>query len=120
LTVHVSYLDAFTRISKVAKVKAMAHITGGGIKDNLSRVLPGTCDAHIMKGTWPVLKVFEFLARGGEVDEAEMYQVFNMGVGMTLVVSAADEKNILSTLGSEMEIYSVGDIAAGSGSVVLS
>jgi phosphoribosylformylglycinamidine cyclo-ligase len=120
LKVHVSYLDAFTRISKVAKVKAMAHITGGGIKDNLSRVLPGTCDARIEKGAWPVLRVFDFLGKKGEVEEPEMYQVFNMGLGMTLVVSAADEKRILSSLGSEMDVYTVGEIVAGRGSVVLS
>ena len=120
LKVHVSYLDAFTRISKVAEVKAMAHITGGGIKDNLSRVLPGTCDARIEKGAWPVLRVFDFLGKKGEVEEPEMYQVFNMGLGMTLVVSAADEKRILSSLGSEMDVYTVGEIVAGRGSVVLS
>ncbi len=120
LRVHVSYLDAFTKISKIAKVKAMAHITGGGIQDNLSRVLPDTCDARIEKGTWPVLKVFEFLGRRGEVEEAEMYQVFNMGVGMILIVSAADEKKVLSSLESEMQIYSIGDIAAGRRSVILS
>jgi len=120
LKVHVSYLDAFTRISKIADVKAMAHITGGGIEDNLSRVLPKTCDARIEKGAWPVLRVFDFLGEKGDVEEAEMYQVFNMGVGMTLVVSAADEKRILSALGSEMDVYSVGGIVAGRGSVVLS
>ena len=120
LKVHISYLDAFTRISKIADVKAMAHITGGGIQDNLSRVLPKTCDARIEKGAWPVLRVFDFLGKNGDVEEAEMYQVFNMGAGMTLVVSAADEKRILSTLGSEMDVYSVGGIVAGRGSVVLS
>ena len=120
LKVHVSYLDAFTKISEVAKVKAMAHITGGGIKDNFERVLPGACDARIRKGTWPALKVFDFLGKRGKVEESEMYQVFNMGVGMILVVSAADEKKILSSLGSEMNIYSIGEIVAGRGSVILS
>jgi len=120
LTVHVSYLDAFTKISEVAKVKAMAHITGGGIKDNFERVLPGACDARIRKGTWPALEVFDFLGKRGKVEESEMYQVFNMGVGMILVVTAADEKKILSSLGGEMNIYSIGEIVAGRGSVILS
>jgi phosphoribosylformylglycinamidine cyclo-ligase len=120
LKIHVSYLDAFSRISRIATVKAMAHITGGGIKDNLSRVLPGTCDARIEKGTWPVPRVFDFLREKGEVGESEMYQVFNMGLGMTLVVSAGDEKKILSSLKKEMDVYSVGEIVAGRGAVTLS
>jgi phosphoribosylformylglycinamidine cyclo-ligase len=119
LKVHVPYLAAFTKINAVGKVKAMAHITGGGIADNFSRVLPRTCDARILKGTWPVPKIFGFLGTKGEVDEAEMYQVFNMGLGMTLVVSPADEERILSRLGKELGICRVGEIVAGQGGVTL-
>jgi phosphoribosylformylglycinamidine cyclo-ligase len=119
LKVHVPYLAAFTEISSVGKVKAMAHITGGGIADNLSRVLPRSCGATVFKGSWPVPKIFEFLWTKGEVDETEMYQVFNMGLGMTFVVSAEDEKKILSRLGKELEIHSVGEIVSGTGGVSL-
>jgi len=119
LRVHVPYLAAFAKISAIGKVKAMAHITGGGIADNFSRVLPRTCGARVFKGSWPVPKIFDFLRTKGEVDEAEMYQVFNMGLGMTLVVSGEDEKKILSSLGKELEIHSVGEIVAGKGGVSL-
>ena len=119
LKVHVPYLAAFTKIASVGRVKAMAHITGGGIADNFSRVLPRDCDARIFKGRWPVPKIFDFLRTRGEVDENEMYQVFNMGLGMTIVVSAEDEKKILSRLGKELEIHSVGEIVAGKGGVSL-
>ncbi len=119
LRVHVSYLEAFSKISRVAKVKAMAHITGGGISDNLARVLPRRCDARIHKGTWAVPEIFPFLQRGGDVEESEMYQVFNMGLGMTLVVSPEDEKKILSSHKDTLGACPVGEIVAGSGAVTL-
>ncbi len=119
LKVHVSYLGAFSKIDKVARVKAMAHITGGGIGDNLSRVLPRTCDALINKGTWPVPPVFGFLRKGGRVDEVEMYQVFNMGLGMLLVVGADDEKRVISSLEGQIGVHSVGRIVEGKGGVTL-
>lgn len=119
LKVHTSYLDAYSRISRVGRVKAMAHITGGGIRDNFARVLPRTCDALIRKGSWPVLPLFEFLREGGRVEEDEMYQVFNMGLGMLFVVGAEDEKRILSAWTGDIDAYPVGEIVAGKGAVML-
>ncbi|UCH84612.1 MAG: phosphoribosylformylglycinamidine cyclo-ligase, partial [Candidatus Latescibacterota bacterium] len=87
LKIHRSYLDAYDKICSVAAVKGLAHITGGGIVDNLSRILPKDCNAVIRKGSWPVLSVFGFLQSRGEVDPKEMYHVFNMGLGMLVVVS---------------------------------
>jgi phosphoribosylformylglycinamidine cyclo-ligase len=66
-----------------------------------------------------VPKIFDFLRVRGEVDEAEMYQVFNMGLGMTFVVSPEDEKKIVSSLGTELGIRSIGEIVAGGGGVAL-
>jgi phosphoribosylformylglycinamidine cyclo-ligase len=119
LKVHVPYLEAFSKVSTVARIKAMAHITGGGIADNLARVLPGSCDARISKGSWPVPKIFDFLQDKGAVDEAEMYQVFNMGLGMTMVVSPDDEKKIFSRFKTGLELHPVGEIVAGKGAVIL-
>jgi phosphoribosylformylglycinamidine cyclo-ligase len=119
LAVHVPYLAAFSKISAIARVKAMAHITGGGIADNLSRVIPGSCDARISKGRWPVPGIFDFLKTKGEVDEAEMYQVFNMGLGMMMVLSPGDERKVLSSFGRELGVCAVGEIVAGSGRVTL-
>ncbi len=97
LQVHVSYgpvvqglLKQFNRSSspRSAVVRAFAHITGGGFVDNIPRVLPGTCDVIIRKGTWEVLPIFRLLADSGKVAEAELYQVFNMGIGMVALVAA--------------------------------
>ena len=93
LKVHVSYgpfvqklLRKFNGNSSTA-VKGLAHITGGGFIDNIPRVLPPTCDVAIRKGSWEVLPIFQILAHKGGVAGAELYQVFNMGIGMTLIVS---------------------------------
>jgi phosphoribosylformylglycinamidine cyclo-ligase len=94
LKVHVSYgplvqalLRRFNRAGAPRHLKALAHITGGGFVDNIPRVLPGKCDVVIHKGSWEVPPIFQLLAARGGVPEAELYQVFNMGIGMTALVS---------------------------------
>jgi len=67
-------------------VKGMAHITGGAMPDNLPRILPPKCAAKIEKGSWPIPPIFHVIRKVGEVEEREMYHVFNMGIGMILVV----------------------------------
>ena len=74
-------------------IKGLAHITGGGFVDNIPRVLPKGCDVVIRKGTWDVLPIFKLIQAKGGVPEDELYQVFNMGIGMVVIVAAdkADE-----------------------------
>ncbi len=68
-------------------VHGIAHITGGGLFDNLARILPPGVGVTIERGSWPVPPVFDWLAKLGQVDDDEMHRVFNMGVGLVLVVS---------------------------------
>ena len=82
-------------------IRAMAHITGGGITGNLPRVLPAGCRAVIRRGTWPVPQVFRWLQRRGRIDEAEMFRTFNMGIGFVLVVPAARAASVLARLWKE-------------------
>jgi len=97
LKVHVSYgplIQAMLKkFGKGRVIKGLAHITGGGFIDNIPRVLPKKCDALIRKGSWDVLPIFQILAERGGVEEGELYQVFNMGIGMTIIVAGdkADE-----------------------------
>src|SRR6266478_5225087 len=79
-------------------IKGLAHITGGGLIDNLPRVLPKNCDAVIETKSWRVPRIFKILQQNGAVDPAEMYQVFNMGIGMVAVVSEHDAKRAMSIL----------------------
>jgi len=112
-----SLLRRFNRSLPLRKrpIKALAHITGGGFIDNLPRVLPDGCDAIFQKGAWPIPPVFEWLQREGSLDESEMYQVFNMGIGMVALVQPAQVHTILRTsrrLGHEG--WHLGEITQGS------
>jgi len=115
LKVHRSYLPAFEMIHamKGKPLHAAAHITGGGLIDNLPRILPKGCDAVIDPHSWKVPAIFGIIGRGGNVDPLEMYQVFNMGIGMVLVVPGKEGSSIAKTLGGEI----IGQITKGSGIV---
>ncbi|HEX3988553.1 MAG TPA: phosphoribosylformylglycinamidine cyclo-ligase, partial [Verrucomicrobiae bacterium] len=118
LKVHVSYGPLTRDVIKKFGVKGMAHITGGGFVDNLPRVLPSKCDAVIRKDSWDKLPIFDFLAAKGGVDESELYQVFNMGIGMTLVVAADKADAALKFIRSRGQAaWIIGEIVRGKGIV---
>ena len=97
-------------------VHGIAHITGGGLHENLERILPGSVDAKIHRDSWPVSPVFSWLKSLGEVDDEEMSRVFNMGVGMCLVVSSYYADSIRQQLAdSGFESWVVGQIVTGTG-----
>ena len=101
-------------------VHGMAHITGGGIIENLPRVLPEKCNAVIKKQSWPKHKIFTFLQEKGPVEENEMYRVFNMGIGFILIVAEDFADSIKMKLEKYGEkVYKIGKIASGTGKVVL-
>lgn len=123
LKVHVSYglavqklVNRLNRPGRTPGLKGLAHITGGGFIDNIPRVLPKNCDCVIRKGTWPVLPVFQMIQRGGAIEEREMYQVFNMGIGMVAVVSADQAATAIRLIRSHgHEAWIIGEIARGTG-----
>jgi phosphoribosylformylglycinamidine cyclo-ligase len=99
-------------------VHAIAHITGGGLHENLARVLPPSVDAEIARGSWPTPPVFGWLERLGDVDDAEMFRVFNMGVGLVLVVSDYYADSIIQQLAElGLESWRIGRIVEGRGEV---
>jgi phosphoribosylformylglycinamidine cyclo-ligase len=106
---------------KVKKtVHGMAHITGGGLVGNIPRVLPKDCNAVIKKESWPKHKIFTFLQKAGPVEEAEMYRVFNMGIGFVLIVAEDFANSIAGKLTRYGEkVYQIGRITSGTGKVVL-
>jgi phosphoribosylformylglycinamidine cyclo-ligase len=89
LRVHRNYQPLLAKVPAGA-IHGLAHITGGGLIDNVPRVLPKDCEAVIETGSWRVPPIFEFLQRHGKVDRTEMYQVFNMGVGMVVMVAETE------------------------------
>ena len=96
-------------------IKGLAHITGGGLVDNMPRVLPKNCDAVIATSSWRVPAIFQHIERGGKVDHAEMYQVFNMGIGMTIIVSPKDA----ALVAKKLKARTIGKIEKGTGIVRL-
>ncbi len=105
------YVKPLLDIIKRFSVHGMAHITGGGITDNLPRVIPPGCKARIKKNTWPVPPIFRVIQEGGRVSEDEMLRTFNNGVGMIIAVSARDTAKVISRLKALKETgYLIGEI----------
>jgi phosphoribosylformylglycinamidine cyclo-ligase len=95
-------------------IRALAHITGGGFVDNIPRVLPADCDVLIHKGSWQILPIFELLQAKGGVAEEELYQVFNMGVGMVLIVAAERAEEVLKFIGAQKQkAWRIGEVVKG-------
>ena len=115
LRTHVLYLPQIRKVRAQLKIKGLAHITGGGLIDNIPRVLPDNVDAEIQLGTWAVPPLFQLLASAARIQKEELHQVFNMGIGMVFIVAAKDaEKTVRLTRGKI-----IGKIVKGSRKVVL-
>jgi phosphoribosylformylglycinamidine cyclo-ligase len=114
-----SVLKALQRYRGRPRITGMSHVTGGGLPGNLCRMVPPTCDVVLRRGSWPVPPIFGVLEHLG-VAEAEMYRVFNMGIGYALTVratSAAPTQRALERAGEQ--VFVIGRIRRGKGNVVL-
>ena len=119
LTIHRSYLHAVYPLIAKGAVKGMAHITGGGITDNLPRVLPEGCAARVTPGAWEAPPIFEWLQRAGEVPMDDMFRTFNMGIGLVIVCMPALVDPVVEDLRSRGESpVLIGEIARGERQVV--
>lgn len=114
LAPHRSYLKAIRPLLSQGKVKGLAHITGGGLTDNLPRILPPGCGAEIHRGTWPVPPLFERIREWGGLSAAEMERTFNLGVGLVLVVSPDDAAGVIRRLQDSGEtVHPIGSVVEG-------
>ena len=114
LRIHPNYQPLMASLP-AGSLHGAAHITGGGLLDNLPRVLPKTCRASIRKDSWQVTELFRLIQKGGKIPEDEMYQVFNMGIGMTLVVPKKQAAQILAKTKGLL----IGEIIEGPSDVAL-
>ena len=115
---HISYLKPLDGLLDGGQIKGLAHITGGGLTDNIPRILPAGTAVEIRRGSWPVLPVYQLLQRLGNVADAEMRRAFNMGVGMVIVCDENDKTHIRQHLESQGEaVYEIGRVTAGNGEV---
>ncbi|HXI93572.1 MAG TPA: phosphoribosylformylglycinamidine cyclo-ligase [Blastocatellia bacterium] len=115
---HRSYLGALEGLLESGVIKGLAHITGGGLLENIPRILPEGTAAEITAGSWPVLPVFTLLARIGNVPEREMYRTFNMGIGMAVITSGDQANLVRAHLDARGDAhYDIGRIVEGDRSV---
>jgi phosphoribosylformylglycinamidine cyclo-ligase len=127
LKVHISYGPLVQKLIKrfnsqpstlnpQPALRAFAHITGGGFVDNIPRVLPKNLDAVIRKGSWDMLPIFKMIEAKGGVPDAELYQVFNMGIGMVSIVSAARADAVLKFIRAQKhQAWLIGEVVKGKG-----
>ena len=108
---HINYEPVLRKALAEGLVEGLAHITGGGLTENLDRILPQGCEAQIQLGPWPVLPLCRAMARIGKIEQAEMLRSTNMGIGMVAVVRPANVNAFLATL--ETPHYSIGQIIPG-------
>jgi phosphoribosylformylglycinamidine cyclo-ligase len=114
LRVHKNYQPLLAKVP-TGVIKGLAHITGGGLIDNLPRILPSNCDAVIETKNWRVSAIFQILQKGGSVDAEEMYQVFNMGIGMAAIVAEHNAPRAMAMLKAKR----IGQVERGTAKVRL-
>lgn len=116
LAPHRGYLAALEPLLERDKVRALAHITGGGFPGNIPRVLPPGLGARLVRGSWEVPPLFRLIQRGGRVADGEMERTFNMGIGMVVVVSPGDLHDVEHSLERRGETsFVIGRVVAGPG-----
>jgi phosphoribosylformylglycinamidine cyclo-ligase len=114
----VVYAPAIAALLRHVDVRAIAHVTGGGLPGNVTRVLPDGADAQIDPGTWESPRIFGEIQRLGEVSDDEMRKVFNLGIGMVVVVAADEVHRTLDLLRTEgHRAVQIGEIVTGHGQV---
>lgn len=115
MKVHINYCQPiFSLLDKNIDIRGIAHITGGGFIENIPRILPKNLNAEIQRGSWPMLPIFSYMQKIGKVSEKEMYSVFNMGIGLMIVVPK-EEKDKIEEILENQKIFWVGKIVGGKG-----
>ncbi len=110
------YAEMLKRLIKLFPVRGLAHITGGGLADNVVRILPQTCVAEIEWGAWDIPPIFPFLQKGGQIADEEMKRTFNNGIGMVLVTSKKNHSEVLQSVQAMGEkAFVIGEIKAREG-----
>lgn len=110
------YAKPVLDVLKEVDVHGMAHITGGGFYENLPRMMPAGLATEVDLGTWPVLPIFDLLAEQGKLQQKDLYNVFNMGIGFVLAVPAAQAEKVIELVEKHGEkAYTIGRVVAGEG-----
>jgi phosphoribosylformylglycinamidine cyclo-ligase len=112
------YVKTILDLKDKFEIKGISHITGGGFIENIPRMIPEDLRIKINKGTWPVLPIFRLLQKIGNIKESDIYNTFNMGIGMVLVVSGENAAEVLNYLNkNEEQAYLIGEVIKGNAGV---
>jgi len=111
---HINYTNHVLSVLDTGEIiKGIAHITGGGLTENVPRILPEGCAVKIKRGSWPSLPVFDTIKELGNIDAEEMYRAFNMGIGMVFIVDQKSSDTVTRALGKITTVYEIGDVVEG-------
>ena len=111
---HINYTNhVFAVLDNNIDIKGIAHITGGGLLENIPRILPDNCGVKIQKKVWPTPPVFNVMQHIGKVDENEMYRTFNMGIGMVFIVDSSNIHIVKNALNNLIDVYEIGTEVKG-------
>jgi phosphoribosylformylglycinamidine cyclo-ligase len=117
---HVSYLRALDGLLDSGTIKGLAHITGGGLLENIPRILPEGTSVQIKRGSWPALPIFELMQRIGNIEDAEMHRTFNMGIGMVVVCAGTDAAKVTEQVRERgFNCFEIGIVNEGPRNVVI-
>ena len=120
MKVHLSYFKPVNELLDKFEIMAMAHITGGGLLENIPRVLPKGCSVELYQDKWTINPIFELIQKHGDVPKDEMYRTFNMGIGFVLIVKKSDSAKILSQLKKyDFSSQIIGKVVSGDKKVVI-
>ena len=111
---HINYTNHVLSVLDTGElIKGIAHITGGGLTENVPRILPKGCAVKIKRDSWPSLPVFDTIKELGNIDTEEMYRAFNMGIGMVFIVDQKSSDTVSKALGKMTTVYEIGEVAEG-------
>lgn len=120
LVPHRCYGTIIQALCDALTVRGMAHITGGGLIENLPRILPGNVNAVIDPSTWKPLPIFDLIQKQGPVDKKEMFRVFNMGIGLTVIVDRDDADTAMNLIAQhDCDAYMIGELVEGDNKVII-
>jgi phosphoribosylformylglycinamidine cyclo-ligase len=114
------YVKPILNLLEKFSINGIAHITGGGFKDNIERILPNDCDLIIQTKTWEQPEIFKWIQNHGNISNYEMLRTFNCGIGMILIIEHTDMNQVIKTLAEiGYDSYQIGDVIKGTGQIVL-
>ena len=120
MKVHLSYSKPVNELLNKFEIKAMAHITGGGLLENIPRVLPDNCSVELYQEKWKILPIFELIQKHGNIPKEEMYRTFNMGIGFVLIVNKKDVGKVLTQLKKyDFSSQVIGKVVGGNKEVII-